>query len=98
MVHAAQDALGGNVFLPLDVALAFASNTIGPPTDLALKSTDVKALQLLCAGEKTEQIAADLGYSLRQTQRILRDLYRRMGVRNRTEAIIQATQWARNDT
>lgn len=49
-------------------------------------------LRKLADGVPVADLAAEIGYSEREMFRMLRDLYTRIGVKNRTEAIIWATR------
>lgn len=50
-------------------------------------------LQALAHGSTVHELAQEVGYSERELFRILADLYRRMGVSNRSEAIVQVAMW-----
>lgn len=55
-------------------------------------------IRALAAGSTVAQLAADSGYSEREMFRILGDLYARLGVKNRTEAILWASRHGLLDT
>ncbi|HEY8200324.1 MAG TPA: hypothetical protein VII47_03125 [Actinomycetota bacterium] len=91
-------ALEGYSLLPLVVTRALMTATTtatGPPSREvpALTSQDVKRLQLLAEGATVVDLARQVGYSEREMFRLLHDLYHRMGVDNRSEALVKAAQW-----
>lgn len=94
IVKVLRGALEGYSLLPLCVTRVLMTAT--PPslrTGPALTSQDVKRLQLLAGGGTVVDLARDVGYSEREMFRLLHDLYRRMGVENRSEALVRAAQW-----
>ena len=63
------------------------------PADLgSIGSAEVKWLQMMGKGRTVAQLARAVGYSEREMFRLLRQLYDRMGVRNRTEALLKAAR------
>ncbi|MDQ3641282.1 MAG: hypothetical protein M3450_07420 [Actinomycetota bacterium] len=54
---------------------------------------EVGWLQTLARGATVARLAGEVGYSEREMFRILSNLYQRMGVVSRTEALVQAAQW-----
>lgn len=64
-----------------------------PPDTVWLSEIEKTALRLLAGGAKTNQIADDCGYSEREIFRMLADLYTRMGVANRSQAIATVARW-----
>ncbi len=83
-------ALDGQVLLPLEIAVTLGHPDIDPgifsPQELAW-------LRLLAAGATTSALARRSRLSDRTINRRLANLYSRMGVRNRAEAIAAATRW-----
>ena len=59
---------------------------------LVLGARRVDRLQTMAKGRTVAQLARAVGYSEREMFRLLRQLYDRMGVRNRTEALLKAAQ------
>lgn len=57
-----------------------------------ISSTEGDWLRTLAEGATVAALAEQIGYSERETFRILGDIYTRIGVSNRTEAIIWATR------
>ncbi len=64
-----------------------------PVVACPLSGTDRKLLQGLAAGDTVAEVAAQVGYSERETFRRLKQLYTRMGVNGRGPAIVRAVQW-----
>ncbi|MCX2730168.1 hypothetical protein OOZ19_07935 [Saccharopolyspora sp. NFXS83] len=86
-------ALRGSVLLPLDVARSLSAGTTRPPTALNLTGVDRELLTRLAMGSPVADIAKSAGYSERQMYRLVREIYHRLGSRNRSEAIATATRW-----
>jgi DNA-binding NarL/FixJ family response regulator len=88
-----QAAIAGESLLPLVVVRALASvrepaqDHHKPPS-----GREVEWLRELAAGATVVQLAERVGYSERAMFRLLSDLYKRMNVRNRTEALIRAQE------
>ena len=99
IVKVLQVALEGYSLLPLPVTRALMSATRATmatrPSQVvtALTSQDVERLQLLAEGATVVDLARQVGYSEREMFRLLHNLYRRMGVDNRSEALVKAAQW-----
>jgi DNA-binding NarL/FixJ family response regulator len=86
-------AVSGESVLPLHVVRALASAHAAVVTDENDTSQqDLEWLRELVGGVTVAQLAERAGYSEHSMFRLLRDLYRRMGVKNRTEALIQAKE------
>lgn len=64
-----------------------------------LSDREAEVLQLAAAGASNKQIAADLGLSPRTVQTHLRNIFEKLSVASRTEAVITALQrgWLRMD-
>jgi DNA-binding NarL/FixJ family response regulator len=86
-------AVSGRSLLPVDVVRALTGSAApkGQPVE-GLSGRDVDWLRDLARGTTVTRLAEKAGYSERAMFRLLQDLYRRMGVRNRTEALIQANE------
>jgi DNA-binding NarL/FixJ family response regulator len=88
-----QAAVAGESLLPLEVVRALASvrepaqDRHQPPS-----GREVEWLRELASGATVVQLAERVGYSERAMFRLLSDLYKRMNVRNRTEALIRAQE------
>jgi DNA-binding NarL/FixJ family response regulator len=86
-------AIEARVSIPLPVARAMAQR-IPPPQEIGATVDESEAdwLRALAGGETVAGLAGSIGYSERETYRMLGNLYQRLGVTNRTEAIIWATR------
>jgi DNA-binding NarL/FixJ family response regulator len=90
---ALESALLNRAPVPVDVLRAMAARVPATPEAAAwIDAGDAARLRALAAGVTVAQMADDAGYSEREMFRMLQDLYVRIGVRNRTEAIIWATR------
>ncbi|WP_229076591.1 DNA-binding response regulator [Actinoplanes sp. DH11] len=82
--------IDGQSVLPPDVLALLAANA---PPDVAPGAMDrVVWLHHLAAGGTVAELADRLGYSERAMYRMLRALYREMGVRTRLEAVLRARE------
>jgi|GEM_PF-2193737 len=63
-----------------------------PDASLPVTGPEVDWLRRLAAGTTTHQLANELGYSERAMFRMLHDLYGRLGVANRQQALMAATR------
>jgi DNA-binding NarL/FixJ family response regulator len=90
---AVEAALAGNSLLPFEVVGSMAGLV---PDDQGLSRwlTDEERswLRSMAAGETVADVAESVGYSERAMFRQLKSLYRRLGVSNRTEALLWAAQ------
>lgn len=75
-----------SVVLPLDPP----STPAGDVAEWGLAARELEVLQLLAAGQRNRSIAADLGISENTVKFHLRNLFRKLDVRSRTEAIALA--------
>jgi len=75
-----------SVVLPLDRP----STPAGDVMEWGLATRELEVLQLLAAGQRNRSIATDLGISENTVKFHLRNLFRKMDVRSRTEAIALA--------
>jgi DNA-binding NarL/FixJ family response regulator len=82
-------AIGGQAVMPADVAAALAADAGAAHTP----STDqLSWLRQLAAGSTVAQLADRAGYSERAMFRLLRALYRQMGVETRLQAVMRANE------
>jgi len=86
-------ALRGAVLLPLEVARALADGSVPIPETIELDDQVADWLRALSQGVPISTIARTAGYSERQMYRQMQQLYRRIGARNRGEAISMAAKW-----
>lgn len=92
VVRVLQAALAGLSLVPARVVRLLAA--AGRPDDEdMIGPLDVSWLRHLAGGATVQQLACRSGYSEREMYRLLHDLYERMGVRNRSEAIARAARW-----
>jgi DNA-binding NarL/FixJ family response regulator len=84
-------AVEGSTLLPTDVVRALAARDAEhEPTNDHPSTQEIGWLRDLANGVSVGRIADDAGYSERMMFRLLRDLYARLGTRNRTEALMLA--------
>ncbi len=84
-------AVAGESILPLEVVRALAGGEALPNAEPGSPSArEIDWLRQLGGGTTIAQLAQRAGYSERAMFRLLRGLYRRMGVSNRVEALIDA--------
>jgi DNA-binding NarL/FixJ family response regulator len=84
-------AVEGKSLLPTEVVRALASPRSSLNEDeAALSARELEWLKGLASGLTVAQLADRFGYSERAMFRLLRDLYARMRVQNRTEALMYA--------
>lgn len=90
---AVRASLQGRSSLPTIVVRAMAQS-VPDRRDVTrwLDDNEAAWLRRMSQGQTVSEIADDLGYSERAMFRILRNLYTRLGVKNRTEALIWASR------
>ena len=91
-----QAAFDGESVLPGTVVRALAA--LAPaPTGRRPTAEQLAWLRRLAAGSTVSRLAVEVGYSERAMFRLLKDLYRTIGVRTRTEALMRANErgWLR---
>jgi len=88
MVAASQ----GEVLLPSQAAQAMAKLAHRERPSTELDAVDLELLRALSEGTTVAQIAGRLHYSERTVRRYLQNVYLRLGVRNRAEAITTAAR------
>lgn len=86
-------ALGGRVCISLDVAHRLAA-LVPNEEDWArwVSETEVEWLRAMASGQTVLDLAEEVGYSERAMFRYLKTMYARIGARNRTEALLWASQ------
>lgn len=85
--------LGGQAVLPANVAVALATGIVSSgDVAPAIIQEHLGWLRRLDSGMTVAQLAQHVGYSERAMYRLLRQLYERLGVRNRNEAIVRARE------
>jgi DNA-binding NarL/FixJ family response regulator len=87
-----QAALGDRTLLPTGVARTLAEDGGVGCAAPELCDEERALLQTLAAGDTVSQIAEAMGFSDREMYRRLRRLYRRLGCKNRSEALVLAAR------
>jgi DNA-binding NarL/FixJ family response regulator len=89
-----EEAISGRCLLPIEVvqALTSASSPSVEHDQTKPSPQELQWLRQLASGTTVGRLASEVGYSERAMFRLLRELYRRIGARNRTEALLQASQ------
>lgn len=88
-----ESAVAGRTALPIELVQAMAVRIPeAPQADAWVTPSEADWLRRLAAGTTVATLASDVGYSEREMFRLLHGLYVRIGVKNRTEAIIWATR------
>jgi DNA-binding NarL/FixJ family response regulator len=85
-------AVDGISMLPVEVVRALGERRGVVPTGAKVSEREVGWLQALAKGMTISQLAEKAGYSERAMFRLLRELYERMEVGSRTEALMRAHQ------
>jgi DNA-binding NarL/FixJ family response regulator len=83
-------AISGRSVLPVEVVRALTATGDVQRPDRIPPETEISWIRQLTQGLTVARLAERAGYSERMMFRLLRDLYQRWGVANRTEAIIHA--------
>lgn len=83
-------AISGRSVLPVEVVRALTTTGDVQRPDRIPPETEISWIRQLTQGLTVARLAERAGYSERMMFRLLRDLYQRWGVANRTEAIIHA--------
>ena len=83
-------AISGRSMLPVEVVRALTATGDVQRPDRIPPETEISWIRQLTQGLTVARLAERAGYSERMMFRLLRDLYQRWGVANRTEAIIHA--------
>ncbi|MGM1063119.1 hypothetical protein [Saccharothrix sp. Mg75] len=86
-------AASGFVMLPASIALQLVRPERRIPDDLAwVSDSQLRWLHELGRGSTIAHLARTAGYSERAMHRLLRDLYSRLGVHNRSDALVLAAR------
>jgi DNA-binding NarL/FixJ family response regulator len=96
--RAAAALLDGQSVLPAAVVAALAAGaSVAGGRSVAVSTEKLSWLRALASGRTVAQLAEQVGYSERAMFRLLRSLYREMGVHGRVEALMvaQANGWLR---
>lgn len=90
LVAAVRTPQAGVCLLPRLAAQLLAEEALRQADECLLTEEESDWLRELSAGRKVHEIAAAAGYSERSMFRLLLRIYRRLGARNRTEALLAA--------
>ncbi|MFC9436553.1 hypothetical protein [Nocardia sp. NPDC057030] len=93
IVQMVRSAIAGQALLPTPIVRSLANSSLEGPDRDTIGPDEIRWLRALAQGTSVVRLARNEGYSQRETFRRLADIYRRMGVRNRHEAIALAGQW-----
>jgi DNA-binding NarL/FixJ family response regulator len=85
-------AIRGMSVLPAEVVRVLAAPPMAQEDPIELSGREMEWLRALSQGVTIARLAENVGYSERAMYRLLRDLYKRMQVANRTEAILKASR------
>ena len=85
-------ALAGDTLIPAGVAQALAAKLPAIEDPDWITHEELTWLNILADGGTVHDLAQKVGYSERALYRLLHALYGRLGVSNRTEAILQASR------
>ncbi len=85
LINAVKEVAKGNFYLSPEVARKVKDFTISPKS--ALTSRELEVLLALKNGLTSEEIARELCLSLSTVKTHLRNIYQKLGVRNRVEAV-----------
>ena len=58
----------------------------------SLTATEIKVMALLGKGKSNKEIASDLGCSVKTIKNHLNSIFQKLGVNNRTEAVVKAIE------
>jgi DNA-binding NarL/FixJ family response regulator len=91
MRRALEAALAGDVIVSRAVVTALISSSrLQPDTEEPLEHEERRWLRQLASGMTVARLANTAGYSERAMYRLLNGVYDRLGVTNRTEALMRA--------
>ncbi|SCG40260.1 helix-turn-helix domain-containing protein [Micromonospora coxensis] len=86
-------AVAGRTVLPTGIVERLVGLMQEAPPEPTVSAEDLRWLQLLARGGSVTELSTIAGYSPREVFRRLRQLYQRMGVSNRQQAIALAGTW-----
>jgi two-component system, NarL family, nitrate/nitrite response regulator NarL len=85
--HAIQFIAGGEIYLPYEYMRQMSSDYVD---DIGLKPRERYVLAFLCEGLQNKEIAREVSVSEVIVKMDVKSICRKLGVRNRTEAVIEA--------
>jgi DNA-binding NarL/FixJ family response regulator len=86
-------ALRGVTAMPTHLAQEIVTTARVAPNDCPVSQREAAWIRVLAHGGTVTKLARESGYSEREMYRILHQIYDRMGVHNRTEALVRAAGW-----
>ena len=86
-------ALRGITAMPTHLARDIVTAARVAPNECPVSPREAGWIRTLAHGGTVTKLARDSGYSEREMYRILHQIYDRMGVHNRTEALVRAAGW-----
>ena len=86
-------AASGRTALPSSVARDLARGRGLTPANCRVSPREAEWIRTLARGTTVSELARRAGYSEREMYRCLHEIYDRMGVASRAEALVQATRW-----
>jgi DNA-binding NarL/FixJ family response regulator len=98
---AAIAAIGsGQIALPADIAASALARLANPRPPIhgdysLLSDRESEVVDHLVRGQTNKEIARDLGLSVRTIEAHLRNVYGKLGISTRTEAVLMALRWQR---
>lgn len=85
--HAIEFVADGEIFLPVEFIRNRAMTGVN---DLGLKPREMRVLDLLCKGFQNKEIGGELNLEETTVKLDLRSICRKLGAKNRTQAVIEA--------
>ena len=92
IVRALEAALDNYSVAPSEVMRQLLAGGVAPRERNGIKAAESAWLRKLANGSTVATLAQEVGYSEREMFRLLRDVYVRLGARNRTEALLKASR------
>ncbi len=90
LLAALRRVLDGEIYLPESLFIPAAQSAPGTAEDQALTARQLQLLPLIAEGLANKQIAHALGVTEGTVKQHLKELFRRLGTRNRTQAVAEA--------
>ena len=93
LIEVVRLAMRGTTLMPTELAHQIMTTVRVAPPECPVSARETDWIRSLAHGRTVTKLAQDSGYSEREMYRILHQTYGRMGVRNRTEALVRAAGW-----
>lgn len=88
--EAVRDVASGRVWISRSITETIARRSRFPQPDAELTEREVSVLQLCAEGKSTDEISAMLYISPRTTQTFLSQVFKKLGAKNRADAVMKA--------